>query len=256
MNGSERRPMIRMHDLYKQFGPKQVLLGVDLEVFAGETVVVLGGSGSGKSVMLRHVIGLTRPDRGTVEVDGVEVQQLDEEQLLETRRKVGFLFQSGALFDSMNVFDNIAFSLLEADWEPTRIAQRVPETLELVGLAESVGALMPASLSGGMRKRVAMARAIAVAPRAILYDEPTTGLDPVTSNTINDLIRSMQRRLHVTSIVVTHDISSAFKVADRVAFLHDGRIRFVGSVDEARRGADAVLAAFLEGRPLEGANHA
>lgn len=249
------KPFIAMHDLHKRFGAKQVLRGVDLDVFPGETVVVLGGSGTGKSVMLRHIVGLTRADRGTVTVDGVEVQGLDEEELVAVRRKVGFLFQGGALFDSMDVFDNIAFPLREARWSEERIAARVPETLALVDLPPSTEPLMPSSLSGGMRKRVALARAIAVSPQAILYDEPTTGLDPVTANTINSLIRTLQRRLQVTSVVVTHDIASAYFVADRIAFLYDGRIRFVGTVEQAQGGADPLLRRFLEGRPLE-ENHA
>lgn len=249
------KPFIAMHDLHKRYGAKQVLRGVDLDVFPGETVVVLGGSGTGKSVMLRHIVGLTRADRGTVTVDGVEVQGLDEEKLVAVRRKVGFLFQGGALFDSMDVFDNIAFPLREARWSEERIAARVPETLALVDLPPSTEPLMPSSLSGGMRKRVALARAIAVSPQAILYDEPTTGLDPVTANTINSLIRTLQRRLQVTSVVVTHDIASAYFVADRIAFLYDGRIRFVGTVEQAQGGADPLLSRFLEGRPLE-ENHA
>ncbi|MDH3283153.1 MAG: ATP-binding cassette domain-containing protein, partial [Acidobacteriota bacterium] len=213
----------------------------------GETLVILGASGSGKSVTLRHVVGLTRPDRGRVFVDGQEVQDLAEPQLRPVRRKVGFLFQSGALFDSMNVFDNVAFPLRQDRWEPDRVGERVVEVLGLVGLDATVGGQMPAALSGGMRKRVALGRAIAVKPQAILYDEPTTGLDPVTANTINDLILSMQAQLSVTSVVVTHDIVSAFKVSNRVAFLHDGRLRFVGTVEEARRSRDDVFARFIRG---------
>jgi phospholipid/cholesterol/gamma-HCH transport system ATP-binding protein len=249
-------PMIEFRDVCKRFGRKEVLRGVSLAVYSGETVVVLGGSGTGKSVMLKHVVGLLRPDRGSVLVEEEPVAELDEDRLVGVRRKVAFLFQAGALFDSMNVFDNIAFPLREAGWDEPRIAARVPETLALVDLRPEAATLLPASLSGGMRKRVALARAIAVAPRAILYDEPTTGLDPVTANTINHLIRSMQQKLRVTSIVVTHDIASAFYVADRIAFLHDGVIRFVGRAEEARRGADPLLAAFLEGRALEGTTDA
>jgi phospholipid/cholesterol/gamma-HCH transport system ATP-binding protein len=241
------KPFIRYVDLHKSFGGKVVLRGVTLAVGEGETVVVLGGSGSGKSVLLRHTMGLYRPDRGEVWVDGVEVTGLGEDELLPIRKKVGMLFQAGALFDSMTVYDNVAFALHEhAGWEESRVAERVREVLSLVEL-ENVEDLMTADLSGGMRKRVALARSIALAPRAILYDEPTTGLDPITANTINDLIRSLQRRLGVTSIVVTHDIQSAFKVGDRIAFLCDGVIRFDGTVEEARASREPTLRNFLEG---------
>jgi phospholipid/cholesterol/gamma-HCH transport system ATP-binding protein len=236
-----------LHDVHKRFGRKQVLRGVTLEVREGETLVILGGSGSGKSVTLRHMVGLTAPDRGTVSVDGVEIQTFSESQLVAVRRKVAFLFQSGALFDSMDVFDNIAFPLRQALWDDDRINERVPEVLAMVDLQPGVATQDPSSLSGGMRKRVALARAIAVEPRAILYDEPTTGLDPVTSGTINALINALQEKLRATSVVVTHDINTAFTVADHIAFLHEGRTRFFGTVDEARSSADPVLANFLEG---------
>jgi phospholipid/cholesterol/gamma-HCH transport system ATP-binding protein len=240
-------PFLQFVDVHKSFGDKAVLRGVDLSIARGETVVVLGGSGSGKSVLLRHTIGLHRPDRGSVHVDGVDVTALDEDALRETRKKVGMLFQMGALFDSMDVFDNVAFALREhTDLGEADVAERVHEVLGLVEL-DGVDRLMPASLSGGMRKRVALARAIALAPRGLLYDEPTTGLDPVTAETINDLIRSLQSRLGVTSIVVTHDIHSAFRVGDRIAFLHDGRIRFDGEVALARSSEDPLLRRFLEG---------
>ena len=238
---------IRYRGLHKSFGDNAVLRGVDLDVRAGETVVVLGGSGSGKSVLLRHTMGLHVPDRGEVWVDGVEISGLDEDELLPTRKKVGMLFQAGALFDSMSVFDNVAFALREhTDWNDERIRDRVLEVLSLVEL-ENVLELMPSDLSGGMRKRVALARAIVLAPRAILYDEPTTGLDPIIANTINHLIRSLQERLGVTSIVVTHDIHSAFSVGDRIAFLHEGRILFDGSVSDAREAREPLLRNFLQG---------
>jgi phospholipid/cholesterol/gamma-HCH transport system ATP-binding protein len=238
---------IRYVGLHKSFGANDVLCGLDLEVQRGQTVVVLGGSGTGKSVLLRHTIGLQLPDRGEVWVDGQEITEFDEEELIETRKKVGMLFQAGALFDSMTVEDNVAFALREhTDWEPERIAARVTEVLGLVELDE-VEQLMPASLSGGMRKRVALARAIALSPRAILYDEPTTGLDPITANTINRLIRNLQKRLGVTSIVVTHDIHSAFTVGDRIAFLHQGRIHFDGTVKEAKHSTEPLLKTFIEG---------
>ena len=240
-------PYLRFVGVEKSFGDHRVLRGVDLDVTEGETVVVLGGSGSGKSVLLRHAVGLFRPDAGQVFVDAVEISQLDEDDLLETRKKVGMLFQSGALFDSMTVRENVAFALREhTDWENAKVIARVEEVLRLVEL-EDVLALMPSDLSGGMRKRVALARAIALAPAAILYDEPTTGLDPITANTINHLIRSLQKRLGVTSIVVTHDIHSAFTVGDRIAFLHDGKIKFHGTTAEAREAQEPLLKNFLEG---------
>ena len=243
----EDEAFIRYVDLYKSFGGKRVLEGVNLSVRRGETVVVLGGSGSGKSVLLRHTIGLHQADSGDVWVDGECITGYGEERLIDTRKKVGMLFQAGALFDSMSVEDNVAYALREhTDWSPERIAERVREVLALVEL-DDVEGLMPADLSGGMRKRVALARAIALAPRGILYDEPTTGLDPVTANTINHLIRSLQKRLGVTSIVVTHDIHSAFTVADRVAFLREGSIRFDGSVEEAKTSSEPMLRAFLRG---------
>ena len=238
---------IRYDGVEKSFGENAVLRGVDLAIGRGETVVVLGGSGSGKTVLLHHTIGLHRPDAGQVFVDGVEIHEYDEEQLIETRKKVGMLFQAGALFDSMTVEENVGYALREhTDRSDEEIRSRVCDVLGLVEL-EEVEDLMPSSLSGGMRKRVALARAIALAPRAILYDEPTTGLDPITANTINQLIRNLQKKLGVTSIVVTHDIHSAFTVGDRIAFIHDGRILFDGSVEEARKTSEPTLKNFLEG---------
>jgi phospholipid/cholesterol/gamma-HCH transport system ATP-binding protein len=233
--------------LHKSFGEKRVLCGVNLEVGRGETVVVLGGSGSGKSVLIRHTIGLHRPDSGEVWVDGQRIDAFDEEELIGTRKKVGMLFQAGALFDSMTVEENVGYALREhTDWDRERIAARISEVLGYVEL-EDVEELMPSDLSGGMRKRVALARAIALAPEAVLYDEPTTGLDPITANTINLMIRGLQRRLGITSIVVTHDIHSAFTVGDRIAFLHDGRIEFDGTVDEAKQATEPLLRNFLQG---------
>lgn len=238
---------VRFEDIYKAFGPKKVLEGVSFEIRRGETMVVLGGSGSGKSVLIRHIIGLHRPDAGRVFVDGEDIVDYDDDQLVPVRKKVAMLFQGGALFDSMSVADNIAYGLREhTDLDEERIAEIVRAKLALVGL-EDVEALMPAELSGGMKKRVALARSIAMDPQCILYDEPTTGLDPVTANTINELIRDMQQRLEVTSVVVTHDIESAFFVGDRIGYLFEGRMHFVGTVDEARASTEPRLRRFLSG---------
>jgi len=243
---------IRFEEIHKAFGPKKVLQGVNLDILRGETVVVIGGSGTGKSVLLRHVIGLHRPDAGRILVRGVDVTDLDEGGFMPVRRKISMVFQAGALFDSMSVHENIAFGLREiGELDEEQIAGRVREKLAMVEL-EGVEELMPQDLSGGMRKRVALARAIAMEPDGLLYDEPTTGLDPITANAINRLIRSIQRALGVTSIVVTHDIASAFHVGDRLASLYDGRLVFVGSMEEARSSGDPRLRAFLSGDSLEG----
>jgi phospholipid/cholesterol/gamma-HCH transport system ATP-binding protein len=232
-------------ELHKSFGGKEVLRGVDLAIARGETMVILGGSGSGKSVLIRHAIGLLQPDAGEVWVDGSEISRLKEEDLMPIRRKVGMLFQGSALFDSMDVFENVAFALREhTEMNEEAIGERVREVLGLVELGD-VESLSPADLSGGMKKRVALARAIALSPTGILYDEPTTGLDPLTAETINTLIRSLQAALRVTSVVVTHDIRSAFTVGDRVAFLHDGRMSFIGTVDQAQRSDDPRMRDFL-----------
>jgi phospholipid/cholesterol/gamma-HCH transport system ATP-binding protein len=238
--------VIELRGVSKAFGEKVVLDAVDLSVMRGEVLVILGGSGSGKSVTLRHMNGLTQPDAGRVFVDGIEVSSLAEEALVEVRKKVGMLFQMGALFDSMTVFENVAFAL----WEHTKatdgeIAARVEEVLGFVNLDADVLPLLPSSLSGGMKKRVSLARTIALKPDVLLYDEPTTGLDPVTAMTINRLIVDLNTRLSTTSVVVTHDIASALFVADRIAFLEEGRFAFVGTPGEARRSDVAALRAFL-----------
>ena len=239
------RPYIRCRALEKAFGSKPVLRGLTLDVLTGETLVVLGGSGSGKSVLLKHMNALLLPDAGAVEVDGTELGSLDEDALVPVRRNVAMLFQQGALFDSLTVGENVAYPLREhRTVEPEAIPERVARALATVDLAGSEG-LMPVELSGGMRKRAALARSLVLEPRALLYDEPTTGLDPVVAAKINHLIRDLQRRLGVSSVVVTHDLGSAFLVADRIAFLHEGRIRFIGTPDEARASRDPFLHEFL-----------
>jgi phospholipid/cholesterol/gamma-HCH transport system ATP-binding protein len=234
-------------DVHKSFGVKTVLDGITFDIRRGETMVVLGGSGSGKSVLIRHIIGLHRPDRGRVVVDGEDIVEYGEERLIPVRKKVAMLFQGGALFDSMTVGDNIAYGLREhTDLSDEAIDAAVREKLALVGL-EGVQELMPAELSGGMKKRVALARSISMDPQCILYDEPTTGLDPVTARTINELIRSLQRRIKVTSVVVTHDIDSAFFVGDRLGYLFEGKMDFVGTIEEARASRHPRLRHFLSG---------
>jgi len=247
--------MIRLRGLRKKLGSKQVLNGLDLDVPAGCTMVILGQSGTGKSVLLKHIIGLMRPDAGTIEVDGEEVTLLRESDLNRVRRRFGMLFQGAALFDSLTVGENVALPLREhTRLTEAEIRSRVAERLDWVGLHD-VETMKPASLSGGMRKRVGLARAIAMDPAYILYDEPTTGLDPITADVINRLIRSLQSRIGVTSIVVTHDLHSAWHVGDRLALLHQGRVHWTGTPDEARKTGDELVRQFIEGSS-EGPVHA
>ena len=241
-----RDVFVEFRDIHKAYGPKDVLRGASLEVYRGEVLVILGGSGSGKSVTLRHILGLETPDSGSVLVEQEDITELPEEELYRVRKKFGMLFQSGALFDSMTVFENIAFPLREhTDMSNDEIQRAVREKLELVDLPGSEH-LMPVDLSGGMRKRVGLARSIVLDPKMILYDEPTTGLDPLTAQVINELIVSLQSKLNVTSIVVTHDIQSAFSVGDRIAFLDQGVFEWVGSVDAARDAEHPLLRDFLK----------
>ena len=234
--------------LEKAYAGRPVLAGVDFEVRRGECLVVLGRSGTGKSVLLRLLDGLEPPDAGSVVFDGLEVSALGEAELAPVRRRVAMLFQSGALFDSMSVFDNVAFPLREhtqQDWR--QVAATVRAKLELVRLKGAEGKL-PSELSGGMRKRAALARSLALDPEAVLFDEPTTGLDPMTSATIAQLILDIQRELRTTSVVVTHDIALAKRVADRLAFIDGGRFRFLGTWEEAESSPDELLGDFLAGR--------
>jgi phospholipid/cholesterol/gamma-HCH transport system ATP-binding protein len=240
------RPFISVRGLCKSFNGKPVLQGVDFDVRAGETLVVLGGSGEGKSVILRHLNGLVEPDRGEVWVDGQSLKGLDEDQLFDVRKKVGMVFQLGALFDSQTVYGNISYPLREHSVLSERqMGERVAELLAMVDL-KGTEQLYPAELSGGMKKRVALARAIALEPRGVLYDEPTTGLDPIVTLHINLLIRNLQQRLGFTSVVVTHDLKSAFMVGDRFALLDHGRIRFSGTADEVRSTRDELMREFLK----------
>lgn len=242
----ERDVFVEFVDVYKSYGRKKVLRGVDLQVHRGEVLVILGGSGSGKSVTLRHMLGLEAPDAGRVLIDGEDITEFPEQELYRVRKKFGMLFQSGALFDSMDVFSNIAFPLREhTETDEEDLRRIVKEKLELVSLP-GTERLMPVDLSGGMRKRVGLARAIVLNPEMILYDEPTTGLDPITADRINQLIVGLQQKLRITSVVVTHDIQSAFSVGDRIAFLNEGVFEWVGTMDEARVCDHPVLREFLK----------
>lgn len=239
--------MIRITDLHKSFGDNDVLRGVDLEVRRGETMVVIGQSGSGKSVLIRHIIGLMKPDRGSVAVNGTDITRLKGPALQAVTRQIGMLFQGAALFDSMNVFQNVSFGLeRQTDFSPEKIRDRVKESLNLVGLRD-VEHLMPHELSGGMKKRVGLARAIAYRPEILLYDEPSTGIDPIRADAINSLINDLKAELKVTSVVITHDMASCNRVADRIAMLFGGRIIQVGTPREIQRSPDPVVQQFIRG---------
>lgn len=241
-------PMIAVRGLTKTLGRQEILRGIDLTVSKSETLVIIGRSGGGKSVLLKHLIGLMQPDAGEIWIDGQNIIGLSERKLAAIRRKVGILFQGGALFDSMTVEENIAFPLREAgERNPKIIGEKVAEMLEVIEL-EGEQKKMPVNLSGGMKKRVGLARSIIRRPSCVLYDEPTAGLDPVVSDSINRLIRRLQQRFHVTSIVVTHDMKSAFHVADHIAYLHEGRIYFYGTPQELEVSGDPLLQDFLLGR--------
>jgi phospholipid/cholesterol/gamma-HCH transport system ATP-binding protein len=240
--------MIRIAGLFKSFGPKVVLYGVDLEIRTGETMVVIGQSGSGKSVLLKHLIGILAPDAGTIEIDGLEVTRLRGDARQAATRKFGMLFQGAALFDSMTVAQNVAFGLERyMDLRPDEVAARVADSLEKVGL-RGIDGLMPHELSGGMKKRVGLARAIAYQPEIMLYDEPSTGIDPIRADAINELVILLQREMRVTSVVITHDMVSASKVADRIAMLYEGRIVALGTPSEIRDSDNAVVQQFIHGR--------
>ena len=244
------QPLLRVDNLHKSYGSKKVLRGVSFELGHGESLVVLGRSGCGKSVTLRQINGLEQPDQGSVLFEGLEITELSERQLRPVRKRIAMLFQSGALFDSMSVFDNVAFPLREhTDLSEAEIAAAVAGKLARVKLF-GIEEVMPSDLSGGMRKRVALARSLALDPELILYDEPTTGLDPVTSAVIADLIGKTREELGVASIVVTHDLALARAVGQRIAFVDEGRFRFLGTWDEAAVCGDEMLCDFLAGRAV------
>jgi phospholipid/cholesterol/gamma-HCH transport system ATP-binding protein len=240
--------VIEIRDVSKRFGDNVVLDGVSLDVRSGETLALLGPSGTGKSVLLKTIIGLIRPDRGEVTVDGLKVGELRRKDLSRLRSSMGYVFQNGALFDSMNVFENIRLGITDEDCYGDReyCRARVAECLRLVNLDPAVGQKYPSELSGGMRKRVGISRAIAGEPKYLLYDEPTSGLDPVNSDVIDELVVSLRARLGVTSIVVTHDVRGSVRVSDRIALLTEGKIRAVGTPEEILKSTDEKVREFLE----------
>lgn len=240
--------MIEFRNVHKAFGPKKVLRGFSLQVNEGETMVIIGYSGTGKSVAIKHIVGLLEPDEGEVWVDGLRVDQLTRKDLYALRGRIGYVFQFAALFDSMTIGENVAMGLRkQGQLSEREIIARVDEALNLVDLPD-VQNRMPAELSGGMRKRVGIARAIALRPKYILYDEPTTGLDPVTSATIDNLMVRMREQLGVTGIVITHDMRSAYTVGTRIAMLYEGKVHAVGTVDEIQHSTDPLVRQFVEGR--------
>lgn len=240
--------MIKISNLKKQFGPKKVLDGVDLEIEKGKITVIIGRSGEGKSVLIKHIIGLLRPDEGQIFLEGQEISSMSERDWGEVRKRFGMLFQGAALFDSMTVGENVGFPLKEhTDLADEDIMKVVGEKLRRVGLV-GVEQMMPAELSGGMKKRVGLARAIVMDPEIVLFDEPTTGLDPIMSDSIADLVLDTQRSLQTTYILITHDIPFTYKIADKIAMLHEGRIIEQGTVEEMKNNQNPVLRQFLEGR--------
>ena len=249
---STQEPLIQFVDIAKSFGSNQVFKSLSLQIYRGETITILGASGTGKTVLLKILLGLLRPEAGKVYFEKQELQSMDEKELRAMRSHIGMLFQGGALFDSLNVKENIAYPIREhfPETSEEEISRIVAQKLDLVGLP-GIETMMPGDLSGGMKKRVSLARAIATNPDVVLYDEPTTGLDPINCHRINRLIRAIQKKLKVTSIVVTHDMSSAFHVSDRLAFLHEGRIYFVGTVNEARQLSDPLVQSFIMGLETE-----
>ncbi len=242
-----KEPIISFRGVKKAFGPKVIFKGIDVDVYEGETLTIVGGSGTGKSVLLKCLIGLIPPDDGTILFHGRDVTQMSGSELIELRTNISYVFQLSALFDSLTVYDNIAYPLREhLQLEESEIAQRVAKNLEMVGLPGSER-LFPSELSGGMKKRVGLARAIVMEPEVILWDEPTTGLDPTNTKRISELIVKMQKELGATSMAVTHDMWSAFFVADRIALLHEKRIAQVGRKDELRNDSESLLMQFVEG---------
>jgi len=243
---------IKVRDLYKSFGSNDVLRGVSLDIAPGKITVVLGGSGTGKTVLLKHLVGILRPDSGSILVDGQDITGLKEQDLLPIRMRIGLIFQGGALLNSLNVYENVSLGLREHRMAPEKEIRRiVQEKLDLMGLGDRLRE-MPSNLSGGMRKRVAIARTLTMQPEAILYDEPTTGLDPPRAGRVDNLIREMSQKTGVTSVVVTHDLITAFTLADVIYFIHEGKIEESGSPTEFRRSSNPIVQAFIAREPVVG----
>jgi len=251
-------PFIQLMDVHKSFNSNFVLRGLDLEIFQGESMVVIGGSGSGKSVLMKHVIGLLKPDKGKVRVAEKYISDMKGKELNDFRKRFGMLFQAGALFDSLTVWENVGFSLLQHTRLPKDEVRRiVKEKLQMVGL-QGIEELKPSELSGGMKKRVSLARAIAMEPEILLYDEPTTGLDPIMADVINELILNMRERLNITSLAITHDMKSAYKIADRIAMLFEGQIIQIGTPEEIQQTENPIVYQFITGSakgPITDGNH-
>ena len=247
--------MIKVENLYKSFGTKKVLQGVSLEVKDGETLVIIGGSGTGKSILLKNLVGLIKPDSGKIIIDGIDVTRTDKKNLREIQKKIGFLFQEAALFDSLTIEENVSFGMKNlTNLSEQEMRKRVSACLNMVGLSSDIEKLKPSALSGGMKKRVGLARAIAYQPKYIFYDEPTTGLDPIMSDVIGELIIHLKKELKVSSIVVTHDMNSAYKIADRIIMLYLGEVIFEGTVDRLKKTIanpkttnDKMLKQFVDG---------
>jgi phospholipid/cholesterol/gamma-HCH transport system ATP-binding protein len=245
--------IVRFSNVRKSFGDKHIFVKLNMEIRRGETTTVMGASGSGKSVLLKLLIGLLKPDAGTIQFDSKEITAMQEEELNDLRRRIAYLFQGAALFDSLSVGENVAYGLREQFWNTMseeEIRARASHSLELVGLP-GIWSMHPADLSGGMKKRVGLARTLALQPEVILYDEPTTGLDPINTGRINHLILGIQRALKVTSVVVTHDMGTAFSVSDRLVMLHKGRVLLAGTKEEFKRTSDTYVRDFIEGRAPE-----
>ncbi len=243
--------IIRIKNVYKAFDSKEVHTGINLSIEKGENITILGGSGSGKSVLLKEITGLLKPDSGDVIVEGVNIVSLDERELVDVRKKIGMLFQGSALFDSLTVEENIAYPLREStNFSENEIKDIVARNLKMVGLPD-IEEKMPSDLSGGMKKRVGLARAMARNPKILLYDEPTTGLDPPNITRINNLIRDMQKQFGITGVIITHDVQSAFEISDKIAFLYHGKIVFTGTVEEAKNTDVEILSDFINAK-MEG----
>lgn len=244
-------PFIRICNLHQRFGNQEVLRGVNLDIFRGETMVLLGKSGGGKSVLMKHLPLLLRPTHGEIFMDGIDITKLRERELAQVRHKVGMMFQNGALFDSLTLFENIAFPLREdRSLSEKTIRERVSEALANVSLADH-GKKFPSEISGGMRKRVALARAVVDLPDCIIYDEPHAGLDPITAADIDELMKNLQRDKGITNLVITHEIRSAFRIADRIIFMHEGQIYWQGTAAALQATTDPLMRNFIEGNPSE-----